>query len=119
MSKADKIFKILTWVSAILVGLGIIFIDVAHEETVYPTSEYWVAKDYHHVYYKNSGQIADLITSNESIKIDGDEIIVTETTMPWLETLGWILICVFGMVLISFIICYIGESEWWQRISGG
>ena len=118
MSKADKIFKILTWVSAILVGLGIIFIDVAHEETVYPTSEYWVAKDYHHVYYKNSGQIAALITSNESIIIDGAEIIVTETTMPWMKTLGTVLVFVFGTLLLGIICAFVFESDWWQRITG-
>ena len=118
MSKGEKIFKILGWVSAILVIIGIGLIETAKEETVYPTSEYWVAKDYHHVYYKNSGQIADLITSNESIKIDGDEIIVTETTMPWMKTLGTVLVFVFGTLLLGIICAFVFESDWWYRITG-
>ena len=52
----------------------------------YSTAEYWVAKDYHHVYEKYSGEIVDYISDNETCSIKGDTITVTtrnETLYGW------------------------------------
>lgn len=46
----------------------------------YPTEEYWVAKDYHHVYEKYLGEIVDYIEGNETCEIKGDTIIVKKET---------------------------------------
>lgn len=115
-NKGEKVIKILWAVCLIPLILGIIFMGEAKTKVEYSTDEYWVAKDYHHVYNIFSGEIVDYIEENESCKIDGDTIIVT-TIKPGLYTTGVILAIFFGMCTLGLIFGAIGTSEWWERLT--
>ena len=113
--KVKKVKTIIWWCLFIPFLIGVFMLTGSEETTTYSTSEYWVAKDYHHVYWKHNGQIANYIEDNESVKIDGDEIIVTEVTNETTFVIGGILTGFFGMTLIGYIFVLIGDSEWWER----
>ena len=88
----------------------------AQTEVEYSTDEYWVAKDYHHVYDKFSGEIVDYIEKDESCEIDGDTIIVTTTKRGLYDT-GATLAILFGMGTLGLIWSAIEDSEWWARLT--
>jgi hypothetical protein len=88
----------------------------AQTKVEYSTDEYWVAKDYHHVYDKFSGEIVDYIEEDESCEIDGDTIIVT-TTKHGLYATGATLAVLFGMGTLGLIWSVIEDSEWWARLT--
>ena len=102
----NRIMKILWAVCLIPLLVGLILIASSECSVTYSTSEYWVAKDYHHVYEKYSGEIVDTISENEECEIDGDEIIVTKvdkTLRSWGNVLTMIFVfCTFGMIWITF-----------------
>ena len=66
---------------------------------MYYTSEYWVAKDYHHVYYKYTGKIENYIEENETCEIKGDEIIVTAKKYP-AYNVGRAITVIFGIFAV-------------------
>ncbi len=107
--KGEKFLKILKIVAVISLILGVIFIGVSSDTTTYSTSEYWVAKDYHHVYDKYSGEIVDNISDNEKCEIDGGEIRVTKRERG-LYTCGCISLCIFGLIAVSLLWCKISEK---------
>lgn len=102
MDKENKVIKILWIVSIVCLILGSIFIDISTKTSVYPTSEYWVAKGYHHVYENYSGEIVNYIEKNERCEIKDDEIIVKEYSQP-LNGIGWVLVVPSG-ILLAFLI---------------
>ena len=72
----------------------------------YPTNEYWVAKNYKHVYHQFSGEIVDSIEENETCTIEGDEIVVREQNFDdGTITFGYVLLFASGSVL-AFLIYY-------------
>ena len=115
-NKINKAIKILWAVCLIPLILGIIFMGEAQTKVEYSTDEYWVAKDYHHVYDKFSGEIVDYIEEDESCEIDGDTIIVT-TTKNGLYSTGATLAILFGMGTLGLIWGAIEDSEWWARLT--
>ncbi len=90
-------------ISIVVCIVGIIVISSSNKIEKYSTEEYWVAKDYHHVYDKYSGEIVDYIEKNETCKIDGNTITVTKTDYT-LNTVGWILMLLGGGFFITIII---------------
>ncbi len=106
--------KILWAISIIPLIIGIFMWCGSVTETVYSTSEYWVAKDYNHVYEKYSGEIVDSISDNEKCYIKGDKIIVKEYNKN-LNTWGKVITINFGIFVVSLIVYYIGESDWWNN----
>ena len=115
-NKRNKVIEILWAVCLIPLILGIIFMGEAETKVEYSTDEYWVAKDYHHVYNKFSGEVVDYIEKDESCKIDGDTIIVT-TTQRELSAIGSTLAIFFGMGTLGLIGATIVNSEWWERLT--
>ena len=115
-NKINKAIKILWAVCLIPLILGIIFMGEAQTKVEYSTDEYWVAKDYHHVYDKFSGEIVDYIEEDESCEIDGDTSIVT-TTKNGLYSTGATLAILFGMGTLGLIWGAIEDSEWWARLT--
>ena len=107
--------KILWAICVIPLIIGILMMECATTKSEYPTSEYWVAKDYHHVYEKYSGEIVDYISENESCSIDGNTITVT-TRKEGLLVAGAMVTALFGMFTIGLIWGTISTSEWWNRI---
>ena len=97
-SKAQKIaVGIMKAVFILGLFVGLLLVDEAKIKTEYPTSNYWVAKDYHHVYDKYTGRIEDMIGENETCEIKGDVIIVTYTKKG-MHTAGVVLLVVFGII---------------------
>lgn len=113
-SKGETVIKILWAISVIPLIVGIIMINCATTKTEYSTSEYWVAKDYHHVYEKYSGEIVDLISENESCSINGDIITVT-TRNQGLYGWGFGISVFFGMFTAGMIWGSIEHSDWWNN----
>lgn len=111
----DKFMKIMWAICIIPLIIGIIMIDSSTSKIEYSTDEYWVAKDYHHVYEKYSGEIVDYISENESCSIDGNTITVT-TTNRSLNLAGTIITALFGMFTIGMIWGSIDNSEWFEKI---
>ena len=109
-TKEVDVIKIMRTVSIIGLILCIILMFCAKSEVVYSTEEYWVAKDFHHVYDKSSGEIVDLITENESCKIKEDEIIVT-TTNHALYNWGSVIAIICGLALVIDVI----EDYNWRK----
>lgn len=95
--------------------IGIILLSCASSRTEYSTDEYWVAKDYNHVYRKSSGQIVDNIEENEVCEIRGDVIVVTERRQP-MYLIGGIITGLFSCLTGALIITEISYTEWWKRI---
>ena len=114
-TKTDKSIKILWAVCLIPLIIGIIMMTSAISKTEYSTDEYWVAKDYHHVYDKYTGEIIDYIEEDEQCTIDGDTITVT-TTKQGLYTWGCIITVLFGMGTIGLIWGAIENSDWFNRL---
>ena len=83
----------------------------------YSTDEYWVAKDYHHVYEKYSGKIVDTIEDSESCELDGDTIIVT--TLKKTFAIGVVLAFLALACILGIVIEYIRLSEWWDVLWHG
>ena len=113
MDKTEKTIKIMWACSVIPLIIGILMMIFSSSITKYSTDEYWVAKDYHHVYRKYSGEIVDYIDENETCDINGDTIIVTETNKT-LNTIGWIITVLFGMFTIGLIMGSAGDL--WEKI---
>ena len=116
--KINKVLDTLLIVFILLTAVGIIIKGESQKERRYPTYDYWVAADYHHVYDKSSGQIEDYISDNETIKIKGDEIIVTERVSDFYyvgEVMAWL----FGFCAVTILFAMITNSEWWERVTGG
>ena len=107
--------RILSAICIIPLIVGIILLCYSKTEVEYPCSEYWVAKDFHHVYEKYNGQIVDYISENEKCEIKNDVIVVT-TTKRGLYNWGSILTIFFGMATGGLIISLIGNTEWWQDL---
>ena len=89
--------------------IGIVFLLCSTDVMEYPTSEYWVASDFDHVYNKHNGQIEDYISDNEKCIIKGDTILV-KTRKKGLFAWGCVLTGIWGTVtpIIFF------NSEWWE-----
>ena len=111
----NKTIKILFFTCLILFLIGMFMSEAATTRTVYSTGEYWVAKDYHHVYEKYSGQIVDVIEDDETCKIDGDKITVTKRKQG-LYVAGGAIYVFFGICLFCVIITAIGSTEWWEKV---
>ena len=102
----EKIIKVVIWAVIIIAFIvGLILVDESERRAEYSTGEYWVAKDYHHVYETYSGEIVDYIEENEKCKIDGDTIIVTSTDKG-LYAVGIMLCVIFGIPIMCTV-CYI------------
>ena len=108
--KKIKISSLIFWIFWIIFFVGIILTN--NEKTSYPTSEYWVAKDYHRVYEKHSGEIVDYIEKDENCKISGD--LITVSKRPKTFTLGCIISIISSLVIIGYIWDWIEDKyhEW-------
>lgn len=71
----SKIYKAAWVVSILFLIVGLLL--MGKETATYPTNEYWVAKNYRHVYEQYSGEIVDYIEEDETCKIKNGNIIVT------------------------------------------
>ena len=115
MKKEISFTKIL-WASCLIPLLaGLIMMWSATSKMQYSTAEYWVAKDYHHVYEKYSGEIVDCISDNETCSIKGDTITVTtrnETLYGW----GLGITILFGMFTAGLVCGAIETSDWWNNL---
>ena len=116
--KINKVLNILLTVFILLTVVGIFIKGESQEERRYPTYDYWVAADYHHVYDKSNGRIEDYISDNETIKIEGDEIIVTERLNDFYYV-GEVMTWLFGFCAVTILFVMITNSEWWERVTGG
>jgi hypothetical protein len=112
----SRFMKIMWAVSVIPLLIGLIMLAAAKSETEYSTDEYWVAKDYHHVYDKYSGEIVDYISEDEKCEIEGDTITVT-TYNRALSSWGAGLSVFFGMCTAGMVIAAVENSEWWQNFT--
>lgn len=113
-TKDNKTIKILWAICLIPLFAGIIMISCSTSKIDYSTDEYWVAKDYHHVYEKYSGEIVDYISKNETCSIKGDTITVTtknNTLYGW----GVGITALFGMFTAGMIWGCIETSDWWYN----
>lgn len=113
-TKDNKTIKILWAICLIPLFAGIIMISCSTSKIDYSTDEYWVAKDYHHVYEKYSGEIVDYISKNETCSIKGDTITVTtknKTLYGW----GVGITALFGMFTVGMIWGCIETSDWWYN----
>ncbi len=103
VSDKGKIIKNIVWGAIVIVFfVGLILVGESKSRIEYPVGEYWVAKEYHHVYKTYSGEIVDYIEEDERCKIDGDTIIVT-TTNEDLYTAGVVICVIFGFPLTAAI----------------
>ena len=111
MEEDKKIIKILWTICLVPLFIGIILWGCSISKITYSTSEYWVAKDYHHVYEKYTGEIVDYISENEECSIKGDEIIVKTINRAML---GWgiAITILFGMFTAGMIWGNLENSEW-------
>jgi len=113
MDKSKKFLKILWAVCVIPLLIGVILIQTENSE--YPTSEYWVAQGYHHVYERSSGQIVDMIESNETCVIKGNKIIVKKKGKAY--GFGVFLVVLFGMFTLGCVWGTIESSDWWYNLT--
>ena len=102
-SKYNKSLIILYVICAVAIFVGVVMMDESKVETEYPTSEYWVAKDYHHVYEKYSGQIINVIEKNEECKMEKDTITVIATNYD-LQGWGMAVLLISGIALLILIV---------------
>ena len=108
MSFKSKAY-IVCWIFVLAFLIPSIFL-MRKNRMEYSTSEYWVAKDYHHVYETYSGRIVDVIEENETCKIDGDVIIVSSDACgKWGYTIGYVLNLFSGVNAIFLIVIPIKE----------
>ena len=108
--KKIKISSLIFWIFVLNFYVGMIL--TINEKTEYSTSEYWVAKDYHHVYEKHSGEIVDYIEEDENCKIVGDTITVSKRPVTF--TLGCIISIISFFVIVGFLWIWIEDkyNEW-------
>lgn len=111
----SNFMKVMWAVCVIPFIIGLLMLAASKSAVEYSTDEYWVAKDYHHVYDKYSGEIVDYISEDEKCEIDGDTIIVT-TYNRTLNSWGAGLSVFFGMCTAGMIIAEIDNSDWWFNI---
>ncbi|MBQ8726491.1 MAG: hypothetical protein IJY84_05295 [Clostridia bacterium] len=97
-----KVIDIILIVCIVFTVIGGILMGLGETKTEYPTSEYWVAKDYAHVYENYSGRIADVIEDDETCEIKGDTIIVIKRNQV-LWGIGLAIAAIFGMGVIGII----------------
>ena len=90
-------------ISIISLLIGICLLN--GDKIEYPTGQYWVANDYHHVYDASSGEIVDMITEDETCTIKDDMIIVR--TKPKTYNFGMTLIVISAIILAVIIISYL------------
>ena len=113
--KERRVMRILWLTSLLPFILGILMMDWGTVETEYSTSEYWVAKDYHHVYQISNGEIVDLITDGETCKIEGDLIIVKQRNAVY--EVGFVMSILFGFYTACVIFAEISNSDWWDKLT--
>ena len=103
-----KGYKLAWLILGILFIIGLFLMDTDRE--IYPTNEYWVAKNYKHVYLQYTGEIVNTIEEDETCEIKGDEIIVDKKVHGegW-YTFGNILVWMTGMCLAGLLIIFIME----------
>ncbi len=94
----DRLYKIAWLISIAVLIVGILL--MGKEVKTYSTDEYWVAKNYHHVYEQRTGEIVDYIEDDETCKIKSQEIVVTRKKTG---ILGY----AFGIILTFTAACII------------
>ena len=109
IEKYERTNSTLSWVVTILFIVGIMMVAFSVETTTYPTNEYWVAKDYHHVYEIYSGEIVDTISDNEKVVMKEEEIIVKEYNTV-VNTIGWVITVFFGVWIIILICRHLNKK---------
>ena len=110
----SKTYKICWLISVIFLIIGCIL--MYQEETEYSTSEYWVAKDFQHVYEQYTGEIVDVIEENETCKIKDDVIIVsTKACGVWGYHFGSFIALISGGWIIYLIFIFFKEAWYEQR----
>ncbi len=92
-------YKIAWGVTILFAILG--FFLAEKQVSTYSTSEYWVAKNYRHVYEQYTGEIVDRIEENEKCEIKGDVIKVTKKVRGELA-------CTFGNLILLGCVCTAG-----------
>ena len=112
-NEQKKLNRIVWAVLLIPLIVGLILLSVSSEVTAYSTNEYWVSKDYHHVYNSYSGEIVDYIEDDEICKIKDDQIIVEKRSGGYLW--GQILSGIFGFATVSWIVILIFTSDDWKK----
>ena len=113
MFHQSKTYKVFWLISVVFLIVG--FILMHQKETDYSTSNYWVAKDFHHVYEKYSGEIVNIIEKNETCKIKDDVIIVsTKTCGEWGYHFGRI-IAIFSGIGIAYLIFIFFKEAWYDQ----
>lgn len=115
-----KVNKKLNTIFTIFFILFIFFLclaDLVTKKTVYSTDSYWVAKDYHHVYDKYSGEIVDIISENEKCVIKGNDIVVINRNLP-IYTLSIVMAVFSGLTVGTIIVSELLEwhDEKYARI---
>lgn len=114
--KSKKMMRILWAICVVPLVVGIILLFVSTKTTEYPTEEYWVAKDYHHVYEKYSGEIVDYIEGDETCEIKGDTIIVKKRDGGFVW--GSVITGFFGLCTLGCLWGSISTSDWlyeWKK----
>lgn len=102
--EGEKWYKI-AWIIT-LIGLICGFLLMSEEVETYPTNEYWVAKNYRHVYEQYSGEIVNYIEEDETCKIKGDVIVVKRKNAGVVGyTLGGLLAFTAGCVGVALVLC--------------
>ena len=101
-------YKVSWLIFGILFLIGIFLTDVHKEE--YSTSEYWVAKNYSHVYEQYSGEIVDVIEADEKCTVKEDKIIVERKKYgeTW-HAIGCTVAGISSMFLIGLIVIFVQE----------
>lgn len=104
----SKGYKLSWLIFGILFLIGIFLTDVEKEK--YSTSEYWVAKNYKHVYQQYSGEIVNVIEVDETCTIKDDNIIVERKKYgkTW-HAIGCGVAGISGMFLIGLIVIFVQE----------
>ena len=103
-------YKIALVCSIIMLAIGLLL--MGKEVKTYSTSEYWVAKNYHHVYEQRSGKIVDYIEDSETCKIKNDEIIVTKRKAGIVgNAFGIIITFTSSCIIIGLIIYALPNNE--------
>ena len=108
MLSQTKGYKIAWLIFGLLFILSLFLTEI--EKEIYPTNEYWVAKNYRHVYYQYTGEIVNTIEEDETCEIKGDEIIVERKAHGegW-YAFGNVLAWVSGMFLAGLVVIFVME----------
>ncbi len=105
-------YKICWLVCIIFFLVGIFLMD--EDKKVYSTDEYWVASNYHHVYDKYTKKMVDVIEENETIKIKGDEIVVSTKKCGSIGYVSGGFCVVFSGISMAYLV-FIFFKEVWQE----